>query len=131
MSKMSLSIQLPLVRMVISDAFDNVRISLLFVDAFPDAFATLGAIKAALIAAAGSRLPKAEYLHRRLVCDSDYMAKMIQLVSRTISVRMGLMPFTATRSCTAFPSGSQRPLCGDHTCRLFGHQFSGEDRRDR
>lgn len=79
--KVTLCIQLPLMRSIILDAVEQVRISLLFTDAFPDAFAALSVIRARLIAAAASRLPIASEIHKRLVCDVDYMIKMIRLVS--------------------------------------------------
>jgi hypothetical protein len=113
-------------RLIISDAFENVRVSLLFIDAFPDAFTALSTIRAGLIAAAASHLPKATDIHKRLVCDVDYMAIMTRLVSRIISIRMLLTLFTATHSHPPYPSGSQRPLYGYHTCRVFVPWFGTE-----
>lgn len=125
--KVMLSIQLPLLRSILLDAFDRVRISLLFIDAFPDALVALGVIRAGLVAAAASRLPTATDVHQRLVCDVDYMVKMIRLVSSSLSNRILLTLFTATCPHPPYSSGSERPLHGDHTRRLFGPWFATED----
>ena len=86
--KVTLNLQLPLMREIILDAFENVRVSLLFTDAFPDAVAALAVVRVGLVAAATERVPRASDIYKRLLCDADYMAKMIRLVSRIILVKM-------------------------------------------
>jgi hypothetical protein len=81
-NKVTLTNQLPLMRSVIQDAIENVRFSLLFNHAFPDAGVVLFTVRAALVAAAArSQNPRASNIHQRLLSDEEYVIKMIRLVS--------------------------------------------------
>lgn len=80
-NKVSLTLQRPLIRVIVQDAFENFRAALLFDNAFPDAGASPGLILAALVAAAESRGPRATHIHKRLLCDVDYVASLSRLVS--------------------------------------------------
>jgi len=73
--------QRPIVRMVIQEAIDNLRASLLFVDAFPPTSCALKFIQDALITAAESQSPAAADVLKRLQEDEEYMAAMVPLVS--------------------------------------------------
>ena len=80
-NKLMLTNQLPLMRSVMQDAFENIRFSLLFNNAFPDAAAVLAACRVALVtAAARSQNPRAMHIHDRLMTDGEYVSKMIRLV---------------------------------------------------
>ena len=80
-NKILLTIQLPLMRSVLQDAFEHVRFYLLFDHAFPDAVVALEAVKAALASAAnGSANPRARNIYNRLMSDEEYAFKMIRLV---------------------------------------------------
>jgi hypothetical protein len=81
-NKVMLTLQLPLMRAVMQDAFERVRFFLLFSNAFPDAIAVLDAVKTALTSASsGSTNPRAWIIHDRLLSDEEYASKMIRLVS--------------------------------------------------
>ena len=77
--------QRPIVCMVIQEAIDNLRASLLFVDAFPPASCALKFIHDALITAAESQSPAAADVLKRLQEDKEYMAAMAPLVRVTFS----------------------------------------------
>ena len=79
-SKVTLTIQCPLLRSVLQDTFENLRISLLFSNAFPDAAAIPTVIRTALITSAKSHNRASDIL-KRLLRDQDYMARMARLVS--------------------------------------------------
>lgn len=76
-----LTIQRPLVRVIIQDAIENLRASLLFINAFPGPACAVTFIRDALITAASQNGPAAIPVHMRLLQDEDYMAKIVSLVS--------------------------------------------------
>jgi hypothetical protein len=80
-NKVTLTVQRPLIRLVAQDGFENLRASLLFENAFPDASDSPAIIQTALTDAAESLGPKATYIHKRLLCDVEYLAKLSCLVS--------------------------------------------------
>ena len=75
-----LTVQRPLMRMVIQGAFDEVQKSLMFHNAFPDTFIALDFTRDAILAAAES-FDQASDIYNRLVTDAEYMNKMTRLVS--------------------------------------------------
>lgn len=79
-NKLKLMPQHALVRVVIQDAIENVRASILFTDAFPDASLSMTFAKDGLITAAKAHLPASHNIHARLIGDSDYVPKIIPLV---------------------------------------------------
>jgi hypothetical protein len=79
-TKVMLTAQCPVMRMVIQDAFENVRASLLFDCALPDASVIPSIIREALIVAARSNMPQALNIHGRLVMDEVFVAKLSRLV---------------------------------------------------
>jgi hypothetical protein len=80
-NKVMLMAQHPLIRTVIQDGIENVRASLLFEDAFPDATSIPAVTRDALIDAAWSHIPRALGIHSRLQGDDEYVARMSRLVS--------------------------------------------------
>jgi hypothetical protein len=77
----TLSAQLPHMRLVIQDAMENLRASIIFRHAFPDPRTTFSFVSEALLAAAAAHQPHSFYIQKRLVTDQDYLSKMIHLVS--------------------------------------------------
>jgi hypothetical protein len=84
--KIMLTIQKPLIRMVIQDAFENLRASLLFEHAFPDPHLTVLFVRKNLIGAARSHLPRTVDVHKRLLIDDDYLGSLLRLVSGPPSI---------------------------------------------
>lgn len=68
------------VKCVIQDAIDNLRISLLFDNAFPDAIAIPSIIEEALLTAAKHQQGSLA-VYRRLMYDKEYMSHLKPLVS--------------------------------------------------
>jgi hypothetical protein len=79
-TRVNLTAQLPVMRTVIQDAFEEVRASMLFNCAFLDASAIPTILKEALIAAALSHVPRSSNIYSRLMMDDEYAAKMSRLV---------------------------------------------------
>ena len=79
-TRVMLTAQRPLLRSVIHDAFERVRLYLLFNNAFPDAVTILSMTRDSLITAAESR-ERASGIHQRLLHDEGYVTNMIRLVS--------------------------------------------------
>jgi hypothetical protein len=79
--KIMLTLQLPLVRTVLQDAFENLRAALLFEHAFPDLNLTVLFIRKTLVGAARSHLPRAVNIHKHLLVDDAYLDKLSRLVS--------------------------------------------------
>ena len=79
-TRVMLTVQRPLMRSVIQDAFERVRVYLLFNNAFPDAPTVLSMTKRSLTEAAESR-ERASSIHQRLLHDEAYVTNMIRLVS--------------------------------------------------
>ena len=75
--KIMLTLQMPLIRMVVQDAFENLRASLLFEHAFLDPNLTVLFIRKNLIGAARSHLPRAVHIHKRLLSDDEYLDKLL------------------------------------------------------
>ena len=81
-----LTLQMPLIHTVVQDAFENIRASLLFEDAFPDPNLTVLFVRKNLISAARAHLPRAVDIHKRLLCDDRYLNKLSHLVSGSPSI---------------------------------------------
>jgi len=75
-----LTVQLPMMRTVIQDAFEHTWKALLFKNAFPDTWVALDFTRDGLLAAAESH-GQAFDIHNRLLCDAEYMNLMTRLVS--------------------------------------------------
>ena len=84
-NKVTLTIQRPLIRMILQDAFENLRVSLLFKHAFPDAVLIPTFISLALIAATKAQRTRALDIYKRLICDEGYLVQLARLVSYMIS----------------------------------------------
>ena len=82
-NRLMLTLQRPLLRLVIQESFENLQASLLFNHAFPKSRLALHYIKDALIGAANTYRPGSEQIYQRLIYDNDYMLKLAPLVSHT------------------------------------------------
>jgi hypothetical protein len=80
-SRLALTRQHPLVRIVIQDAFDILHCSLLSINAFPDGDLTVRFIRDVLLRSARSHRPGALPIHQRLLEDTVYFRKIVPLVS--------------------------------------------------
>ena len=80
-NKLKLTVQYTEVRGIIQDAVEHIRASVMFTDAFPDANRCILFARRALICSAEARLPESRDVLNRLRGDSDYLAKLIPLVS--------------------------------------------------
>jgi len=81
-NRVMLTIQRPLVRVVIQDSFDILHASLHFTDAFPKASVALQFVRDALLRSALNHMPGAGRIYQRLLHDKEYLWKIIPLVSR-------------------------------------------------
>ena len=79
-TRVMLTAQRPLLRCVIHDAFEKVRVYLMFSNAFPDAVTIESMTRDSLVAAAESR-ERSSIIHQRLLHDEGYVASMRRLVS--------------------------------------------------
>jgi hypothetical protein len=75
-----LTIQHTYVKAVIHDAVENIKASIMFDDAFPNANVCITFATEALTLAAKGRLPSSRDILARLTDDSQYLAKIIPLV---------------------------------------------------
>lgn len=80
-TKLMLTRQQPLVRVVIQDSFEILHSSLLFTNAFPDGVLTTELIKDALVRSAQNHSPGALTIYRQLLYDAEYFRKIMPLVS--------------------------------------------------
>ena len=80
-SKVMLTLQRPLMRLIIQESFENIRVSLLFKHAFPTGRLTIRYTKEALLSTAYTYRPGSEHIFQKLLHDDDYMSKLIPLVS--------------------------------------------------
>lgn len=101
-SKMSLTNQTVMVKIVLHEAMEIVRADLLFKVAFPDPNVTLELVKESLTNAA-SRLRGAGNIYKRLLYDAWYMSKMVVLVSLRNPNMTILTLLTAARPDSAVP----------------------------
>ena len=95
-NRIALTGQQPTVRMVIGKAIENVRVSLLFVDAFPDATCTLKFVREGLFTAAARQGPAAAAILKRLREDEAYLSMISPLVSTIFLWITCLTSFKAT-----------------------------------
>ncbi|KAI0250408.1 hypothetical protein BJV78DRAFT_1283210 [Lactifluus subvellereus] len=81
-NRMALTGQRPLVRLVIQDAIEILRASLVLVNAFPDADLTISLVKDALLSAADQYLPATSCMRARLEKDEQYFTKILPVRAR-------------------------------------------------
>jgi hypothetical protein len=96
-TRVTLTAQQPLLRSVMHDAFDRVRVYLLFNNAFPEATTILSMTRASLVAAAQSR-ERVSSIYQRLLHDEGY----IDTLTRQYTGKPGLSG--AERSAAAVSS---------------------------
>ena len=95
--KVILTVQWPIMRTIIQDAFEQVRQELLFTNAFLDAFTAVEFTQYGLLMAAQGH-DRATDIHNRLVSDAEYMSRMVPLVSLLILIRLLLITFFQPRA---------------------------------
>jgi hypothetical protein len=77
---LKLTHQPTVLRLVIKNAIDNLKGSIVFTDAFPDYTLTIKFAKSALISATMGQLSTAQGIHTWLMNDDDYVSGIIPLV---------------------------------------------------
>jgi hypothetical protein len=82
-TRIGLTNQQTIVRVVLQDAIERVHAHLLFYHAFPDPSAALASTRGALVDAAKARFPGAAVIRERLQSDEEYMLNMSVIVSIT------------------------------------------------
>jgi len=80
-TKLKLTLQQPLVRVVIQDSIEILRAALLFENAFPSAVLTASFLRDSLSSGAKAHLPGAAAILQRLQSDTVYLAKILLVVS--------------------------------------------------
>jgi len=79
--KVMLTMQMPLIHMVVQDAFKTLQASLLFENTFLDPNLTVLYVRKNLIRAARGNLPRAADIFKHLLVDDAYLNKLSCLVS--------------------------------------------------
>ena len=87
-TKLYLTGQRPLVKLIIQDSIERIKASIICIDSFPDASRSNTFARDALILAADLTLPISRSIRTRLVEDDDYIGKIICLV-RMIALHAG------------------------------------------
>lgn len=103
-NKVMLTVQRPLMRVVIQDAIERTRANLMFANAFPDVFDTLEYIRDALATAAEGN-ERAVDIYRRLQGDHEYNTHMSRLVSSFILIMKVANLFPASCAHPPFSQG--------------------------
>ncbi|KAH8986506.1 hypothetical protein EDB83DRAFT_2535738 [Lactarius deliciosus] len=88
-TKIMLTSQRPLIRAIVQDAIENLRASILFVNAFPDATVAFTLTKDALITATENHGHGGGIVQRRLQVDDEYLTKLISLARARIPIFRG------------------------------------------
>ena len=78
--KVKLTIQQPVIRVLLKDAIESVRASLLFDNAFPDTDEALTVIRKSIFYAAERYEPGTTVILERLKCDHEYLSQMCSVV---------------------------------------------------
>lgn len=76
-----LTMQHPLLRLVIRDSFNILRVSLMFINAFPNAPLAVRFVKEALLHSALNHTPRTDNIYQQLMNNEEYMRKIVPLVS--------------------------------------------------
>lgn len=79
-NKIKLTIQRPLVRLVIQDSIEKTQAKILLTNAFPDGSCAAKFVTDALVSAAKDHLPATRDILVRLMTDNDYISKIIPVV---------------------------------------------------
>jgi len=82
-TRLSLSLQSPLIHLVVQDAINHVQASLLLDHTFPEGLKKVKLICGCLLAAAVKHRPSSSTVHAQLLGDSDYASLMIRMVCST------------------------------------------------
>jgi hypothetical protein len=81
-NRLTLSAQRPLIHVIVQDAIENIRASLLFDHAFPNAAQAINSIQESLFTAAEKYRPGASAIATRLHMDNEYLGLMVRLVNK-------------------------------------------------
>lgn len=117
--KLKLSVQSQLLKLIIKEAFENLRQELLFDGAFPTPKDIPRVVRKCLVNAArdhstrGGHNASAACVHHRLLTDIDYEIKMGQLVSAITSTTSLLMVISAASPHFQLSRSNKRVLCSD------------------
>ena len=118
-NKLKLNLQSPLIRQTMCDVIMNIKASLLFENAFPDAGVSQTLASETLMCAAGSRPERAALLWR-FQDDAEYFAKLVPIVCS---------PSTLSLTHTAIHQQGRTRICHvwskvkDHCCTIVGTVF--------
>lgn len=93
--KVNLCLQQPAIRVLLQDAIDIVRVSLMFTDAFPNANATLELVQDSVTTAAKRYRPGTSPIYERLKSDYVYKSQMATVVRTIFSNNYLLKSFAA------------------------------------
>jgi hypothetical protein len=110
-NRLALSAQNSLISLVVQDAINNVRASLLFDYAFPEGVDKVALVRGCLLAGAEKYKPSSSHIHERLLNDSEYMALMIHLVRAILSKKLSLNLSYCSR-VLGFPCSEVKPKSG-------------------
>ncbi|KAH9012666.1 hypothetical protein EDB83DRAFT_2529826 [Lactarius deliciosus] len=88
-TKIMLTSQHPLIRAIVQDAIENLRASILFVNAFSDATVAFTLTKDALITATENHGHGGGIVQRRLQVNDEYLTKLISLARARIPIFRG------------------------------------------
>ena len=94
--KVNLTLQSAAIRVLLQDAIDTVRLSLLFDNAFPDANTTLKIIQDGLLSAAEKYKPGTSVVHEQLTSDVKYFAKLSSVMCLIFSNNSSLKLLAVT-----------------------------------
>ena len=101
-NRILLNSQHPIVNRVIVDAIENIRVSLLFLDAFPDAARAAEFTRDGLLTSATKQGSAGAAVYKQLRDDDDYLSVIAPLVRNNFVTMTWLTFFKATRSYLNF-----------------------------
>ena len=110
-TRVMLTIQRRLVRIVIQDSIDILRATLIFENAFPEGPQSLQFARHALVSAAEKQLPATLSIHTWLLQDDDYIAKITPLVSAYYLTMKDRLTFSKTRARIPLFRSEVKELC--------------------
>ncbi|KAH9041566.1 hypothetical protein EDB85DRAFT_2139668 [Lactarius pseudohatsudake] len=88
-TKIMLTSQRPLIRAIVQDAIENLRASILFINAFPDATVAFALTRDALVTATENHGHGGGIAQRRLQVDDEYLTKLVSLTRARVPIFRG------------------------------------------
>jgi len=110
-TRLSLSLQSPLICLVVQDAINHVQASLLLDHAFPEGLKKVKLIRGCLLAAAVKHRPSSSTVHARLLGDSDYASLMVCMVCSTF-LEISLLNLSCCSHVFGFRCSGVKPRSG-------------------